>query len=285
MAALCADGAAGLDLHRRRRSRQAQGTLRCRLARGLRTRGGHRRGGGRGRDPPLRRRDVRGRQRCRRQRPASTRPPRAAAARAGRRAYRDRRGRAAKPRGRTHRAHARSVDAAAALAGELRGLEAFAKEAARLDAAIASLEAACRETAAAIEESPPAHLREGGAIKDGFDAELDEARSLHRDGHAWLASYQQRLAGETGIASLKIGFNRVFGYYVEITHAHRDAAIPAEFVRRQTLKNAERYTTPELSAYESKALDAESRALERERRIFESLVERWVGVLAALAEV
>ncbi len=180
---------------------------------------------------------------------------------------------------------ARSVEAAAALAGELRGLEAFAKEAARLDAAIASLEPACRETAAAIEESPPAHLREGGAIKDGFDAELDEARSLHRDGHAWLASYQQRLAGETGIASLKIGFNRVFGYYVEITHAHRDAAIPAEFVRRQTLKNAERYTTPELSAYESKALDAESRALERERRIFESLVERWVGSLAALAEV
>ena len=180
---------------------------------------------------------------------------------------------------------AKSVEAAAALASELRGVEAFAKETARLDAAIERLAPACRETAAAIEESPPPHLREGGAIRDGFDAELDEARSLHRDGHGWLAAYQASLAERTGIASLKIGFNRVFGYYVEITHAHRDATIPAEFVRRQTLKNAERYTTPELSAYESKALDAESRALERERQIFESIVSQWISSLAALAEV
>ncbi len=180
---------------------------------------------------------------------------------------------------------AKSVEAAGMLAAELRGVEAFAKETARLDAAIERLAPACRETTAAIEESPPPHLREGGAIRDGFDAELDEARSLHRDGHGWLSSYQASLAAQTGIASLKIGFNRVFGYYVEITHAHRDAAIPAEFVRRQTLKNAERYTTPELSAYESKALDAESRALDRERQIFEQLISRWVESLASLAEV
>ncbi|MCA9286618.1 MAG: DNA mismatch repair protein MutS [Phycisphaerales bacterium] len=119
-------------------------------------------------------------------------------------------------------------------------------------------------------DSPPPHLREGGLFRDGIDAELDEARGLQRDGGAWLTSYQQSLVERTGIPSLKVGYNRVFGYYIEVTNAHA-AKVPADFVRRQTLRGAERYITADLKAYEDKAASAEARALQRERDLFAAL--------------
>src|SRR5439155_24407244 len=93
-------------------------------------------------------------------------------------------------------------------------------------------------------DDPPAHMREGGLIRDGVDAELDEARTLQRDANIWLAAYQKRLIEQTSINSLKVGFNNIFGYYIEVTHTHVEK-IPATFTRKQTLKNAERYITPE----------------------------------------
>ena len=122
----------------------------------------------------------------------------------------------------------------------------------------------------ALIDHPPANLRDGGVIADGFDAELDRLRGLSRDGQTWLAEFQAREIKRTGIASLKVGYNQVFGYYIEITHAHADRA-PADYVRRQTLKNAERYITDELKRYESEQLTAQQRALDLEAEIFARL--------------
>ncbi|MHC5022713.1 MAG: DNA mismatch repair protein MutS [Planctomycetota bacterium] len=119
-------------------------------------------------------------------------------------------------------------------------------------------------------DDPPAHLREGGLFRDGVDAELDEARSLHRDASTWLAAYQKRLIEQTAVASLKVGYNRVFGYYIELTAAQADKA-PPEFTRKQTLKNAERYITPELKEFEDKITTAEARAVERENLLYQRL--------------
>ena len=115
---------------------------------------------------------------------------------------------------------------------------------------------------------PPAHLREGGLFREGVDAELDEAMALQRNAHGWLAEYQQGLVSDTGIKSLKVGYNKVFGYYIEVTHAHTDK-VPDAFSRKQTLKNAERYITPELKTYEDDVTAARSKAIERERILFE----------------
>ncbi|MEI6129070.1 MAG: DNA mismatch repair protein MutS [Planctomycetota bacterium] len=115
-------------------------------------------------------------------------------------------------------------------------------------------------------DEPPLGLKDGGLIRAGFDAELDELRLLARDSTEWLSRYQQQLCERTGIHSLKIGFNRVFGYYIEVTHTHKEVALPPEFVRKQTTKNAERYITDELRTFETKILRAEenSKALEYE---------------------
>ncbi len=178
----------------------------------------------------------------------------------------------------------RSVGHARALAAELQAVEAFAAAAAAMEEDLAAVEATARRTAESIVEGPPPHLREGGVFRDGVDAELDEARQLHRHGSEWLAAYQARLAAETGIASLKIGFNRVFGYYIEITNAHRER-IPEGFERRQTLKNAERYVTGPLLEFEEKTLSAEHRAEERERRLFDELLAAWRPLLGRLASL
>jgi DNA mismatch repair protein MutS len=122
----------------------------------------------------------------------------------------------------------------------------------------------------AIIEQPPANLREGGAIADGFDAELDRLRSISRDGQAWLAQYQAKEIQRTGISTLKVGFNQVFGYYIEIGNAHHDR-VPIEYARKQTLKNAERYITEELKAYEQEQLTAEDRAKDLENQLFEKI--------------
>lgn len=119
-------------------------------------------------------------------------------------------------------------------------------------------------------EHPPAHMREGGLVNDGVDNILDEARTLQRDANNWLAHYQQKLINETGIPSLKVGYNKVFGYYIEITKAQSNKA-PDTFSRKQTLKNAERYITPPLKEFETKVLNARQNAIDREQKIFDQL--------------
>ena len=123
---------------------------------------------------------------------------------------------------------------------------------------------------AAIEPDCPNHLRDGGVIKTGFNSELDELRSISKDARTWLAQYQQKEIQRTGIANLKVGFNQVFGYYIEITNSYADK-VPADYVRKQTIKNAERYITDELKKYEEKILTAGEKSLELEQRLFEQL--------------
>jgi DNA mismatch repair protein MutS len=121
-----------------------------------------------------------------------------------------------------------------------------------------------------IAEEPPVSLGDGGAIREGVDAELDELRELSRSGRQALAAIEERERERTGIGSLKVRFNSVFGYYLEVTKANAKA-VPADYERKQTLVNAERFTTPELKEYESKILTAQERSGEIERRIFAEL--------------
>ena len=123
---------------------------------------------------------------------------------------------------------------------------------------------------AAIEPQCPSHLRDGGVIKKGFDEELDRLRSISKDGRSWLQNYQRKQSQRTGIANLKVGYNKVFGYYIEISHSAADK-VPPDYVRKQTIKNAERYITDELKEYETQALTAEEKALELELRLFEQV--------------
>lgn len=136
-------------------------------------------------------------------------------------------------------------------------------------------------------ESPPAHLREGGLFRDGHDAQLDEYRTLQRDSNTWLAGYQKTLIESTGVTSLKVGYNKVFGYYIELSAINRDKA-PDEWTRKQTLKNAERFITPELKEFEGKVLSAEGRAIAREQSLFGDLCgvcEAQIESLHAFADV
>ncbi|UCC98056.1 MAG: DNA mismatch repair protein MutS [Phycisphaerales bacterium] len=138
----------------------------------------------------------------------------------------------------------------------------------------------------AIEPEPPTHLRDGGVIRKGFSQELDRLRSISRDGQSWLRKYQKQQAERTGIANLRIGYNKVFGYYIEISHSSADR-VPADYVRKQTIKNAERYITDELKEYETQALSAEEKALELEQKLFDQLrrqCAQYVSRLQALAE-
>ncbi|HET8622064.1 MAG TPA: DNA mismatch repair protein MutS [Gemmatimonadales bacterium] len=137
------------------------------------------------------------------------------------------------------------------------------------------------ELRAALADRPPAALAEGGVIRPGFDTQLDELRDLRDGGKRYIAALQQRERERTGIASLKIGFNKVFGYYLEVTHAHA-SRVPADYERRQTLAGAERYGTPELKAYEAKVLGAEERIAEREESLFDALR---AGVARAIARI
>ncbi|MEM8865293.1 MAG: DNA mismatch repair protein MutS, partial [Planctomycetota bacterium] len=125
---------------------------------------------------------------------------------------------------------------------------------------------------AALADDCPLTSREGGFIREGFSAELDECRQLMAGGKQWMAQYQRTEQERSGIPSIKVGFNKVFGYYLEVTHAHRDK-VPDEYIRKQTLKNAERYITPELKEYEEKVLSAEERAVRMEYDLFLELRE------------
>jgi len=135
----------------------------------------------------------------------------------------------------------------------------------------------------AVIENPPVVIREGGVIADGFDAELDELRGISENAGAYLLELEQKERDRTGIATLKVGYNRVHGYFIEIGKA-QNAELPAEYVRRQTLKNAERYITPELKEFEDKALSAKSRALTREKALYEELIETIAQALAPLQD-
>ena len=124
--------------------------------------------------------------------------------------------------------------------------------------------------AGVLVDEPPAQMKEGGVIRSGYSEELDELRSLAKGGKQWLADLQKREAERTGISSLKVSYNKVFGYYLEVTNAHKDK-VPPEWIRKQTLVNAERYITEELKEYEEKILGAEERLVALEQAIFHEL--------------
>ena len=124
----------------------------------------------------------------------------------------------------------------------------------------------------AIVENPPVLLRDGNVIAEGFDSELDELRQIRDHAGQFLIDLEIRERKNTGINTLKIGYNRVSGYYIELTRAQAEQA-PDSYIRRQTLKNAERYITPELKSFEDKVLSSESRALAREKALFEMLLD------------
>jgi len=136
----------------------------------------------------------------------------------------------------------------------------------------------------ALLDEPPLSPREGGIIRDGHLAELDRLRAIGSNGRQWLADYQRREIESTGINNLKVGFNRVFGYYIEISHAAR-GEVPVHYVRKQTIKNAERYITEELKNYETEVLTAQERANELEFRLFEQLRERAAARMTDLLRV
>ena len=143
----------------------------------------------------------------------------------------------------------------------------------------------------ALSDNPPVHLSDGGTVRAGFHADLDELRDLRQNGREHLLRIEARERERTGIQSLKIRYNSVFGYYIEITRANIHLA-PADYERKQTLVNAERFTTPEIKAYEVKVLDAEDKILTLEREILESLrraasaeAQRIRATAAAVAEL
>jgi DNA mismatch repair protein MutS len=123
------------------------------------------------------------------------------------------------------------------------------------------------ELASSLGDRPPANVADGDVIRPGYDSELDGLRSLRDGGRQYIAALQQRERERSGIPSLKVGFNKVFGYYLEVTHTHIDR-VPADYERRQTLAGAERYVTPELKDYEARVLGAEERIGVREAELF-----------------
>jgi DNA mismatch repair protein MutS len=155
----------------------------------------------------------------------------------------------------------------------------------------------------AVEPEPASHLRDGGVIARGFDAELDRLRDIGEHSRQWLANYQAKLVAETGIPNLKVGFNKVFGYYIEITNAHREkaAAQTAQggagqgsaggsggqggWTRKQTTTNAERYITPELKSFESETLGAHERAVALEQTLFEKIRQALLPHVSSFQEL
>ncbi len=122
----------------------------------------------------------------------------------------------------------------------------------------------------ALKEDAPALMKDGGYIREGYSQELDQLRQIAYDGKNYLAAIQQRERERTGISSLKVQFNNVFGYYIEITHTHKDK-VPSDYIRKQTMVNAERFITPELKEYEEKILTAEDKIGRLESEIFDQL--------------
>lgn len=134
--------------------------------------------------------------------------------------------------------------------------------------------------ARALLDEPAVQIRDGGVLRDGFDAALDELRAIDRDADSVLAAIELRERERSGIATLRVGYNSVHGYFIEVSRGQSDQ-VPEDYRRRQTLKNAERYITPELKAFEDKALSARERALALERALYETLVASLASTVAA----
>lgn len=135
----------------------------------------------------------------------------------------------------------------------------------------------------AVIENPPAVIRDGGVIKPGYDAELDELLNISENAGQYLIDLENRERERTGLSTLKVGYNRVHGYFIELSRG-QSAQAPADYIRRQTLKGAERFITPELKTFEDKALSARSRALAREKLLYEALIDRLNEDLAVLQD-
>ena len=133
----------------------------------------------------------------------------------------------------------------------------------------------------ALVDDPPMLISHGGVIADGCDEELDDLRAIVQNAAQYLIDLEKREKERTGISTLKLGYNRVHGYYIEISKGQADKA-PVDYVRRQTLKGAERYITPELKEFEDKVLSARERALSREKILYEGLIDTLTTVLAGL---
>jgi DNA mismatch repair protein MutS len=175
------------------------------------------------------------------------------------------------------------------LGAQLAGLEA--SRVAHLAAALQPRAALLDLLTRSLRDDPSSVVREGGVIADGYDGELDELRAIQNDCGAFLLDLETRERARTGIANLRVEYNRVHGFYIEVTHANAQK-VPDDYRRRQTLKNAERYITPELKTFEDKALSAQERALAREKLLFDRLLETLAAdipdlrvLAAALAEL
>ena len=172
---------------------------------------------------------------------------------------------------------ARLPDVRSALDGlEARGRAAALEQAAEHFDLLADLG---EELARALVERPPAQAADGDAIRPGYDRELDELKDARDGGKQYIASLQARERERTAIASLKVGFNKVFGYYIEVTNPHKDR-VPPDYERRQTLSGAERFVTPELKQYEAKVLGAEERIAVREAELVDALRTRVADAVA-----
>ncbi len=143
----------------------------------------------------------------------------------------------------------------------------------------------CSNTIEAIQhhimEQPPATIMKGGFIKEGVSAELDELRNISSGGKEYLTQLQNKEAETTGISSLKIGYNNVYGYYLEVTHVHKNK-VPADWIRKQTLTTAERYITPEFKVYEEKILGAEDKIFALEQQLYQALLDQILSDLNAI---
>lgn len=135
-----------------------------------------------------------------------------------------------------------------------------------------------------LEDAPPATIRDGGVLKPGYDKELDELRSVAHNAGEYLANLEAEERNRTGINSLKVGYNKVYGYHIEVTNSHI-GSVPKHYIRRQTLKNAERYIIPELQKFETKALSSKSRALTREKFLYEQLLQKLILFLPELQDI
>jgi DNA mismatch repair protein MutS len=170
----------------------------------------------------------------------------------------------------THISHLKSILGSQQSAIDNSKSEIVSSTLQRLQQSISPLEDVVGLIQNGLTEDPPLALSDGGVIKQGYNGVLDELRDITLNGKQWIAHLQSKERERTGISSLKIGFNNVFGYYIEVTHTHKDK-IPNDYIRKQTMTNAERFITPELKEYEEKILHAEEKILALETQLFNEL--------------
>ncbi len=173
----------------------------------------------------------------------------------------------------------RSLEAIPSITAELETVGAPTLLALRGD--VPDMQAVAARVAETLVDDPPASLRKGGVIRAGVSDELDEVHTIAREGKGWISRLQTTERETTGIPNLKIGYNKVFGYYIEVTKTH-SALVPEHYTRKQTLVNAERYITPDLKEYESRVITAEEDMVRLETEIFESLRDEIAGETARL---